>query len=179
MTYANSYGQPADLYARYDTRILADMVNDDDTRLGSNTSVAAMQAALNTNQVILDVLADASGVINSACLVGQRYTVPHLQALTDVDQQFLVRLTCDLAWGLLALRRGVFTPDRYPQYLEGQETLVRLRQGDAVFNILVNEQAGVANGEFPSVQSYATLNLMRDYSTPRFFCTRRIQQITP
>lgn len=177
-TYNNSYAAPSDLYSRYDTRILADLVNDDDTRLGSNTSVSLMQAALATNQVILNMLADATGLVNSACLVGERYSVANLQALTDVDQQYLIRVVCDLAFGMLAIRRGVFQPDRYPQYLEANETLVRLRQGEAIFNVGGEGAAGVANGEFPAITSYATLNLMRDYSTPSFFPIRRIQQMS-
>jgi phage gp36-like protein len=133
-----SYATPADIQARYDVRRLGDLVRDDGTRATPSqlSSDANLQAALN----------DADGVVNAAVLQGQRYKVADLQSLTGNDQQFLIRICCDLAYGHLLARRG-YTSDEMqklaPRYTLAIKTLEQLSRGNLVFNVAANLAAGI------------------------------------
>lgn len=170
-----AYALPSDCYSRKDTRILADLVLDNDARAGDINNVPLMQAALDISQPLLDILEDASGVINSFTLQGQRYSVADLQGLTGDDKAFLVWLTVSLAFGMLVLRRGnVKEQDLPPEYKQALEALQRLKEGGEVFNVQAALDAGIPASYFPALVSYPTLNLFRDYAS-RYFPSRRQQ----
>lgn len=162
-----SYCTATDLLKRYDARIIGDLIGDNNARVEAASIVSDpnVQAALD----------DASGMINSAILVAQKYTSLQLAALTGADQAFLVRLVCNLAFGLLTIRRGL-PKDKLEQYEEALETLKMLRSGERVFAVPENEAAGNPSASFPSASVYSNLDLMRDYS--KYFPTRRDQRVT-
>ena len=163
------YASPDDMLLRYDARTIGDLVNDNNNR--------QTPTQLQTNAALLAALSSASGEINSATLYGERYTVLELQSLTGDDQEFLTALNCDLAFGRLNLRRGN-DPAKFPAFIQAKELLERLRQGSLLFNVAGDVATGVVAEEFPSYTTYATVNLVRDFTRGRFFPVRRYQQGT-
>jgi phage gp36-like protein len=164
MAYANGN----DLIARFDARIVGDLLADDDTR------VAAGSIPANANA--LAALDDASSMINSACQVGQRYTQAQLAALSGTDAKLLVRLACDLAFIYLCQRRGI-KPAMYEETFErSTDMLEKLRNGEAIFAVPANIEAGTPTDIFPSQAVYQTVNLLRDATNNNFFPVRRKQQ---
>lgn len=162
-----SYAAPADFLKRYDYRILGQLVTD--------TGTAVTPTALLNDPNLQAALDDASGMIDSAVLVSNRYGIADLTALTGQDQAFLLRLTCDLAFVLLQERRGAVDVKDLPQYQATMQTLQWLRNGERIFAVPQNELDGNPTYEFVSVQKYADLDLARD-EAGRFFPLRREQQ---
>jgi phage gp36-like protein len=162
-----SYATTADLLKRVDSRVLGDLVSDSNVRVDPTSLLtdANIQAALD----------DASGLINSAVLVSEKYQPSDLAGLTGVDQAYLLRLTCNLAYGLLVLRRGQ-SVEKLEQYQEALKTLEMLRSGERVFAVAANEEAGLPQAQFPSAAVYQNLDLMRDKS--KVFPTRRSQIVS-
>lgn len=159
-----SYAIPSDLLARYDVNTVGDLVND------NNQRQTPTQLATNVN--LLTALSNAAGVINSAALFSERYTVAQLQALTGDDLAFLVGINCDIAMGRLALRRSN-DPAKFPAYVEAMELLEHLRTGHNIFNVPGIQ--GVTASEFPSFTTYSQVNLLRDACLNRYFPIRRFQ----
>lgn len=127
-----AYATPEQMIVRYDARRLGQLVRDD----GSTTSTSDLV----NDQTLMAMLDDASGMVNQACRTGNRYTLDHLsQVATDSKTQGpLVRLVCDLAWGLLWARRGLPAgqfQDMAPRYAEGLALLEKLRYGQLVFDL--------------------------------------------
>ncbi len=170
-----SYATPADLLKRYDARVVGDLVSDTDVQADPNE--------LTTNAVLLQMLADASGDIESALLVGERYSLENLQAynattnpsgLTENSLALLQRMTCDIAYALLLRRRGTVDPDRHAAVLDLAEKYLKdLRSGAAVFGIQAQEEAGRASYTGVRTVDFAQLNLQRDHG--HYYPTRRIR----
>jgi len=132
------YATPDDMIARFDVRTLGDHAADGDTRVSA--------ADLVTNAKMIAMLADASGQVNAACLQGERYSVEDLGGLTGDSAAFLVRLTCDIAFGHL-WRRRPYTDDneaRAEAIRQADDHLTRLRDGEWVFDVAENKEAGRA-----------------------------------
>lgn len=140
-----AYATPAQLLARYDARRIGDLVAD--PAPGSTTSRVSPTALL-TDVNLAAALGDAAGMIDSAILKGGRYTPQDLADLAalssgaDNSYQLLIRVNCDLAYGLLIRRRGLKVEDSAPGYLEALQTLQRLSDGDLVFNLSAVIAAG-------------------------------------
>ncbi len=162
-----AYATPQDFINRFDARVCGDLVND------SGNRITASQLMI--DDVIQACLDDGAGEINIATLVGQRYTVAQLEALTGVDMAVLVRLNCDIAFYLLALRRGVALNEMQKERREeAKNLLTNLKNGERIFNVPGDVSKGTLDYNFPSIQSYDTLNLLRDASR-RYFVGRREQ----
>lgn len=165
-----SYSSPSDILARYDSRSLGDLCSDSGTRL------TPTQLLTDTNlQAALD---DASGLVNSAAVYGQRYTPAELAALTDVDLALLKRLVCDLAFAYLVGRRGN-DPEAYQSTKQAQDMLERIKQGQRLFAVPGEIAAGLEDINFPSIVDYTTINLLRDATLNRYYPTRRQQTKAP
>jgi phage gp36-like protein len=122
------YATPAELLVRYDARRVGDLVSDTGDR--------------DTNPVASPVLAacldDASGHIDSACRVGGRYSTTELDTMVGNGSSLLIRLTCDIAYGLLVARRGYSATDQQamaPNYKPALDMLELIRKGERVFDI--------------------------------------------
>jgi len=131
-----------DLLARYDLRRIGDLVLDTDQR--------ATEAELTGNGlagvVIQTALSDASGMINSAILAGERYLLTDLATMTVDSKAYLTRLCCDIGYGLLISRRGYGGADldaMTSRAKESEAALEQFRNGDRVFEIEKNEQASL------------------------------------
>lgn len=131
---ATAYAASTDLIARFDVRTVRELASDVDAPIDA--------ADLATNDRVLACLKDASGMVEAACTVGERYTPDDLGTLTGVSLQLLKRLVCDLTIGLLFLAR----PDRKGEppkvYLTALETLDDLSSGAKIFGFIEARQAG-------------------------------------
>lgn len=161
-----TYCSPTDFVSRYDARALGDLLFDAGVRINS--------ADLLTNQNILLALEDATGQINAAVLVAEKFAIADLQNMTGSDAAYLNRLTCDLAFCYLVQRRGLDIA-KYPQYFNAQTELTHLRNGERTFNISYAEDAGLVHSQFPTVAQVADLNLAATYAS-RVFPVPRCQR---
>ncbi len=171
-----SYAAISDLALRTDLRAIADTLLDAGARAGGTqptlatitsdpNAVACMQAALNW----------ASGQVEMACFVGNKYVATDLQALTGMSLAVLVGLVCDLATWRLMQRR-------YPnlqiteQYRAANEMLQALRDGARIFSLSSQAAAGLPQNQFITQQ---TINMV-DLSTTqarRFYGRRSKERI--
>lgn len=136
-----SYATPTNFLARYDARRVGELVKDDATR--------ATPAELLSDTTLQAMLDDAASMIDAACLSGKRYTLTELAALTGSDAYLLIRLNCDLAWGLLLLRRGGTSQDitsLAPGYAYAMSIVDKLWNGEWVFNVDNVPEAGLPEG---------------------------------
>lgn len=158
-----AYATSTDMIARFDQRTLEELVVDDNIRetdLGSNSK---MTAALN----------DATGAIDSALLVANMYSSADLDALTDESQDYLKRITCEIAMSYLVRRR----PEKYGKASKEmkesvEEILERFRQGVRVFDIDEHKLAGTPTIDGPSAVRFRDLSLHRDIN--RMYPRRRL-----
>jgi phage gp36-like protein len=131
---SSAYATVADLLARYDRRVVADLARDENER--------PSPAALETDARVLAALADASGEIEAACLKGGRYSAADLAALTGMSKKLLTRLTCRIALWLLYEGRDP-SADLPPWAAKGQEVLAQLATGERIFAFVETVEAGV------------------------------------
>jgi len=158
-----AFATPADLLQRYDYRLIGQLISD--------TGSAQDSAAIITDPITTQMLADASGLIVSYALKGGRYSEADLAALTGNGLAFLERLTCDLALYYFVQRRGL-PVDKYPQVADAMDWLVKLSEGDLIFPITANIEAGVAQSEPILVETIVSQNFLtnsvRYFPTPRY-----------
>ncbi len=159
---AGAYASVSDMVRRKDVRTLGDLVTDDNTRV--------TEANLASNNAITDALADASGVIESACFESNRYTADDLNGLEGNSLSLLKRLTCDLAFSMLRRRRG-YDAEELEEFQWANDFLDRLRKGEAVFNVAANKDAGTPQVHTVTATKIANNNMARD--RVRLFPNRR------
>lgn len=139
LSSSTAFATGADLIVYRDWRHVADLVRDDDTRLPSSTSVA-------NDATVAKALSAASGLIETACFRGGRYTPSDLTQILSgtVCKEFLVSMTCDLAfWILLKRRKPDANPRNVAGVTEALDTLEKLKLGEAVFPFVEVGDAGV------------------------------------
>jgi len=147
-----SYATPADFLARFDARIFGDVVRDD------NDQATPQELLDDPNlQAALD---DASGDIEAACLVGERYTPTALAGLTGNSVFHLKRICCDIAMAYLLRRRPSDNADVDEKRIgTAEKHLDKLRTGENVFwrgdDI---DQAGVVDMTGPTTVHLNQLN---------------------
>lgn len=135
----------------FDERLLADLCRDD----------GVSETNLSSNEAVESALERGASDINSAVLVGKMYRLEDLEDLTGTDAWILRELNCELAV-LRLIRRRVWE-SKYGTLREdlkkGTEAyLDRIRQGDRVFNIDRNIDAGVASHDGLTRQEYHDQN---------------------
>lgn len=130
-----AYVTPEEFLARYDARLIADLVSD------SDNSVPIDQ--LPGNSKLLAALADASGIVEAAVLSGGRYDSSDLASLSGNNRALLVRIVSDLAYLLLKDRRGYLLDDRAHHIMSRvDDWLKRLRNGEWIFSYESAKSAG-------------------------------------
>ena len=125
VTSATSYASASDLMNHHDAGAIGDYAKDG--------------AQLTPNQILTSTVVSASllwasGLLESACVAGGRYTPTDLAALTGASAAYLKGIVCDLAFFKLACRRG--RPDvskTCPGYQDAMEALKALRMGETIF----------------------------------------------
>ena len=161
-----AYASPQDFIDRYDVRVVGDLASVDGTQVS--------QVGLLTNARLLQCLEDAEGEINSAVLVGQRYSTTDLAAMTGADAAHLQRICCEIAWYLLLSRRWYVVSgehlklavEKYADHLE------MLRAGKRVFNIVDVKEAGLPTMSQPSSVQINNLNTIAARSRGHFYPDR-------
>jgi len=119
----------------FDKRRVRELLSDSGTPLDGDYSA---------NEVLVQLLHEASDVLRSAVQLRGKYSNAELYALSQSTAQgFLVRrLVADLAFGLLNMRRGVSqqsVAQTSPGWLQAQQMLAQLRDGQMIFPVYVEE----------------------------------------
>lgn len=148
------YATPQDVIAQCDVRTLGDFLSDTGDRLTPD-EVA-------DSDLLWSLLAQASGEVESALMVGGKYTLADLQALTGNSRQLLVNIVVGLALENVFDRR----PDRQQPQVHGRkverarERLQQLRQGERIFALQEQADAGRPDHEVetPAVVEARNLN---------------------
>lgn len=151
-----AYAAASDLIARYDARTLGDLVSDTGTRVASGSLAA--------DPNIVAALDDASGEIEAALLMGERYSVADLAALTGNSLALLKRICCDCAMALIYGRRP---EEQWADRRAAAEQvkaihLERLANGERVFNVEGIPEAGNPTIGGPSAIAVRRLNMIVD-----------------
>lgn len=136
---ASSYCTVAEFLKRVDLRTVGDWASDDGVRV--------LAGALTTDAKVLAALADASGELEAAALIGGKYTVEDLAALAATDcvgRAKLYRLISDLALCFLYDRRPQMFADARPPNCWERATgwLNELAQGTRIFPFQQASDAG-------------------------------------
>jgi phage gp36-like protein len=159
-----SYASPADLMLRFDRNDVGQLCSDDKRPVS--------EVDLPGNAQCLAALADASGQVDAALLVGNRYSVADLTTLSETSTSLLKRVTCEIAMAMLIGRRPGWNPEKAKVIREmASEQLERLRKGENTFNIQASMDAAEPTTDGPSTLTYNQLNLWRD-RTRNFFPNR-------
>lgn len=126
-----SFATPTDMMNRYDANRLGQLVKDDGTQ--------ATTVALLTDPVLLTMLDDATQFLRSAFIAGNRYSDADLTAfMASTSAGLLIRLCCDLSYGLLFTRRGYSeaeTQNASPRYKTAMEMIAGIRDGQAILDL--------------------------------------------
>jgi hypothetical protein len=120
----------------YDYRLVGQLLVDDNTQ--------PSQAAVITNTNLTAIIQSASGEVISYCARGEIYTEDDLNNLTGNSMGYLQKLTSDIAYYYIGLRRGL-PLDQFPSAKIAYETLKQLAEGRQIFDLPANAAAGHAS----------------------------------
>lgn len=125
-----SFADPSDLIVFFDKRRICQLAGDE------NASIAVGSIA--TDTVLLAMLGRATEMILAHARKGNRYSEEELQELADSATAGwdVTGMTCDLAYGLLSMRRGVRASDMEqlaPTYFYALKRLEQLANGEEIF----------------------------------------------
>lgn len=132
-----SFADTSDLTVYYDSRRVRELCSD--------TGVPIAEGDLATNAVALAALARATEMVLMAVRQGDEYSEDELQTLADDDDTGagLRGLVCDLAFGVLVMRRGIAASDQdrlSPAYRSAQQTLQLISAGELIFPRIDGEE---------------------------------------
>lgn len=139
---AATYCSAARFLQRYDARTIGDLVSDDGTRVSS--------ASLLTNTNLAALLKEASGKLEAACVVGERYSPTDLAAIiTDGGNmaEFMAGLVADIAISLVYRRRPDVTMPVMPQVDESMRLLNALSEGKMILGFTEAMTSGHMSSE--------------------------------
>lgn len=160
LSSSDSYCTVTEFLERADARTVGDLVSDSGARVSASS--------LTANANVLTAIADASGMLESACVAGERYTPADLLALTGVSASFLRMLVSDLALGRLILRRPQKDTPLPASYQLALDWLEKLRRGERVFGFQETADAGVYENNFIRETDLQEANLAT-YQSQRLF----------
>lgn len=163
LTSATAYCSAAEFLNRYDRRTVA--------KLCSDTGEAIVDGALEANTNLAAALAQASGRVESASLVGERYTPTDLASLTGNAAAHLAGIVADLAYPILARRRPKENVEVPPQAKEAEEWLEALARGMRIFGFAEAAEAGHMDSSTETRQIVENRKLWT-YTAERMFGTR-------
>lgn len=137
---ATAYCTAAQFLNFYDWRPFAQLLSDADSPLPH-------PAAVQNSGALTAILQAASGTVEMACFVGERYAPADLAALTGNSALKLAKLVADIAAEELWRRRNAPDVPPLPQFKEAAELLQALSQGVAVWGIQEAMQSGLEEDE--------------------------------
>ncbi len=143
LTAATPYALAADLFVYHDPQQVGECLVDRGAPTPQRATLTTTTTPL--GGILQRLLLAASGQLESACLVGKRYTPADLAALTGAGSERVKKLVCDLAFWTLRQRRqpGSADPKQVPGAWEALETLTALRTGEQVFGFVEAAEAGL------------------------------------
>lgn len=146
---STSYASPDDFVIRFDWRSASQLLSD--------TETALTQAQVLASTRLLTLLKEASGEVESATLVSNRYVINasqnDLDDLTGNSEQFLVGLVCTLAAAKLYERRPDLMAGIAPRVEAAREQLNLLRQGERIFGTVEHAEAGLPDHHQETIQN--------------------------
>lgn len=132
-----AYATVNDFLDRFDSRVIGDLASED----GLNVPPGDLQ----DSSRLLTAIDDASGEIDAAVTIGQRYTPAQLATLTGVGLAYLKRICCEIAYYYLLTRclRAV-SPDRVEAAAKRYDDVLKmLSNGQRVFALDEPREAGL------------------------------------
>jgi phage gp36-like protein len=150
-----AYVTAAEFIARFDKRIVGDLASVDGVRV--------TEAALDSDERLTTALEDASGMLDAAVRIGDRYTASDLAGLTGNGLQFLKSIVCDIAFVLLIERRilnRVTGEEADRRDKRNREILTELRQGKLIFDVAATRSAGQPMTDGPTTAQANNLNTL-------------------
>lgn len=166
---ATPYCTAASLCVYHDGAQICDMLRDGDGPRPSR--LAILDGTSDPGAMLATILLGASGELESACLIGDRYSPLDLAALTGSGLQRLTKLVADLAFWTLAQRRqpGSADPDAVPGAKQALAEMDRLRNGERIFGFQESADAGLPKVSLPDVSRNVGSPLVG--ASSRFFGT--------
>lgn len=146
---ATPYCTVSRLFQFHDWHQVADMVRDGEG--ARPTRQCLLDSTSVEGALLVRLLLAVSGELESACLVGDRYSPEDLQALTNSGLARLEKLTADLCfWGLSQRRQpNAADPRTVPGALLALQELDRLRTGERIFGFQEAADAGLPSVSDP------------------------------
>lgn len=160
---ASAYCTAAQLVQRYDTRTVGDLLSDSGTRLTA--------AQVLSSTVLAALLKQASGMLESACLVGKRYTPDDLAALEGNSAELAAGLVADLAIWLLYNRRPERRKEMPGQVEVAFEFLDKIRSGERIFGFVEHAESATTQANVETSEDVEGRNGLA-VQADRFFGTR-------
>lgn len=149
----------------YDARLSGQLVRDDGTSVDPGSLVS--------DSVLNQMLKSASGELEAACAVGDRYQPTDLSVMATSGGNgaaYLARMVADLAFGLLHDRRGIAIDTAHLGQVEAaRKALADLRDGMAIFPFAESERAGLANDRMRTELEIEAAGLLTRSSAARRF----------
>lgn len=134
-----SYVTNDEFVERCDWRTVAQLLSD--------TETALTLAQVSASTRLTTLLKQASGEVESACLVSRRYVIQSgrndLSSLTGNSLEYLKGLVCTLAVEKVYLRRPDLLAKVGEQVKEAREQLELLRNGERIFGYVEVAEAGL------------------------------------
>lgn len=159
------YADPATLMQLFDYRVLGEVSRDDNG--------ADSQASFLTDPNVLLALKVASGELEAAALVSERYTPDDLKVLNGNSGEYLKSIVCGLAAGILYRRRYLADPLDDPRFAgtvgAAKQAILDLRSGMGIFAFTEAAAAGVPHDRYETEADFIRQNLVTNNS--RFFGT--------
>lgn len=136
------YCTPAQFLNYFDARTVGDLVDDTGNRVSPSQ--------LLTNAVLQQMLAEASGEVEAACLMGNRYAVTDLQALNGNSATFLAGIVAGIAYLKLLERRPDLDFDTPPMAARADKFLQALSLGHRILAFQETANAGQVLDDYES-----------------------------
>lgn len=150
VTDGDPYVTASEFLDRYDARLVGQLLDDDGGQL--------TRAEMANHAGLRACLADASGQVESALFLAQRFTPADLRALTGNAASWLKRVVCDLALGYVRDRRGIDYP--LPMHERALAVLDEIRKGSRVIPTEESTAAGLVDVEAGTDQDRRTAGLL-------------------
>lgn len=146
---ATPYCSAARLFQFHDWQQVADLMRDGDAP--RPTKLCLLDSTSNEGSQLYAILLAASGELEGACRVANRYSPADLAALTGSGLRRMEKVVADLAfWGCSQFRQpGSADPKDVPGALQAIEELDRLRDGERIFGFVESAAAGLPSTSEP------------------------------